>query len=450
MKFEWKKATVAAALMGVAWMPAVAGAQDNPAFECDNQFGDCGTPNMSGGGGGGGGGSILINNTDLGDTYQFADDYDDDGIEDTSDNCPRIENPDQADSDGDGVGDACDNCLGASNEDQSDLDGDSLGDVCDADLDDDGVENGADNCASIPNPDQANLDTDAAGDACDDDIDGDGDPNLSDDCPMKADAAGSQDECFPDADGDGAPDVSDVCPTNFDPDQADLDGDGTGDACDADVDGDGFQNLVDNCAQTPNAAQADLDRDKVGDSCDPQYCFVVFGDESNCLDPEGELTAYTPNVSAQTGEFVPLRLFINRKSQPARYAWEVVSAPTGSSYALRQQSGTVTNSDPFEYRYINGEVPFVVPDVAGEYTIRVTVQTVFEDRLSRELGASSSWESTITVTGDDVDVTEVLGEDVETAAGCSSTSNSSPAGGAGALGLTLLGLLGLRRRREAA
>ena len=46
-------------------------------FECDNNFGDCGTPEQSGGGGGGGG-SVLVTNTDLGDTYQHADDYDDD------------------------------------------------------------------------------------------------------------------------------------------------------------------------------------------------------------------------------------------------------------------------------------------------------------------------------------------------------------------------------------
>ena len=54
-------------------------------FECDNNFGECGTPEQSGGGGGGKG-SVLIANTDLGDTYQHADDYDDDGIEDPSDN----------------------------------------------------------------------------------------------------------------------------------------------------------------------------------------------------------------------------------------------------------------------------------------------------------------------------------------------------------------------------
>ena len=66
-------------------------------YECDNNFGDCGTPNQSGGGGG----SVLIANTDLGDTYQYADDYDDDGIEDPSDNCLRIGNPDQLDRDAD-------------------------------------------------------------------------------------------------------------------------------------------------------------------------------------------------------------------------------------------------------------------------------------------------------------------------------------------------------------
>ena len=88
-------------------------------YECDNNFGDCGTPEQSGGGKGGGG-SVLISNTDLGDTYQSADDYDNDGIEDPSDNCMRVSNYDQVDRDGDGRGDACDNCLTAWNELQDD------------------------------------------------------------------------------------------------------------------------------------------------------------------------------------------------------------------------------------------------------------------------------------------------------------------------------------------
>lgn len=114
-------------------------------YECDNQFGDCGTPQQSGGGGGGGG-SILIANTDLGDTYQNADDYDDDGIEDSSDNCPRIKNPDQLDRDGDGIGDMCDNCLFIFNPAQTNSDGDLYGNECDNDDDNDSIEDYEDIC----------------------------------------------------------------------------------------------------------------------------------------------------------------------------------------------------------------------------------------------------------------------------------------------------------------
>ena len=114
-------------------------------FECDNNFSDCGTPEQSGGGGGGGG-SILIANTDLGDSYQHADDYDDDGIEDPSDNCVRVSNPDQLDRDGDGVGDACDNCLELWNSYQENADGDLFGDFCDEDIDNDQILNVDDEC----------------------------------------------------------------------------------------------------------------------------------------------------------------------------------------------------------------------------------------------------------------------------------------------------------------
>ena len=59
--------------------------QDQPGFECDNNFGECGSPEQSGGGGNGGR-SVLVQATDLGDTYQNADDYDNDGIADNADN----------------------------------------------------------------------------------------------------------------------------------------------------------------------------------------------------------------------------------------------------------------------------------------------------------------------------------------------------------------------------
>ena len=114
-------------------------------IECDNNFGDCGTPEQSGGGGGGKG-SVLIANTDLGDTYQHADDYDDDGIEDPSDNCPRTQNPQQLDRDGDGIGDSCDNCLSIHNPFQENADGDEFGDFCDDDIDGDQILNVYDEC----------------------------------------------------------------------------------------------------------------------------------------------------------------------------------------------------------------------------------------------------------------------------------------------------------------
>jgi hypothetical protein len=79
----------------------------------------CGTPNNNGGGCGCGcGGSILVDYTDIGQTYEQSDDSDHDGIDDALDNCPYVPNPNQADGDGDGVGDVCDNCAGTPNPDQ--------------------------------------------------------------------------------------------------------------------------------------------------------------------------------------------------------------------------------------------------------------------------------------------------------------------------------------------
>ena len=96
-----------------------------------------------------------------------AEDMDGDGVANATDNCPTVFNPvrplddgAQADFDGDGDGDACDVCP---------IDADTT--MCTApnpnDSDNDGVQNSADNCPSEPNPDQADGDMDLKGDLCD-------------------------------------------------------------------------------------------------------------------------------------------------------------------------------------------------------------------------------------------------------------------------------------------
>jgi len=133
------------------------------------------------------------------------------------------------DADNDGVPDSSDNCPDDANSDQGDLDEDNIGDVCDLDIDGDGYDNDVDNCPLVSNVDQEDTDNDGDGDGCDDDDD-----------------------------DDGVPDVDDNCSLMFNEDQSDTDGDGQGDACDGDLDGDGVDNAIDNCENIANSSQNDL------------------------------------------------------------------------------------------------------------------------------------------------------------------------------------------------
>ena len=449
---------LALGVMLFGWTTTAQAEQEDPPYECDNQFGACGTPNQSGGGGGGGGGSILVNNTDLGDTYQTADDYDNDGMEDPQDNCPRTPNIDQGDSDGDGFGDACDNCLGKPNKDQSDIDGDEIGDICDSDKDGDEIANAKDNCAGVPNPvpsdlkSQPDQDGDGVGDACDEDIDGDGMDNLEDPCPANkksVDPGSSDVTCFPDKDGDETPDLDDVCPGLYNPDQADMDDDGLGDMCDPDIEGDGIQNVRDNCPMTANPKQLDSDRDGPeragtdldvgGDACDASFCFVVLGDTANCLDPKAPLKAYSPKLKADTGQTFRLRLYANRRNQPMRFHWKLKSAPEGSQALVDGRKGTVTISTPFEYRYIEDKLPTFTPDKPGEYVFQVDATTVWDDRVSGKVEETASYTTTVTAEGEPVTLHRQAG-------GCSVGGDERPAGGAFWLAAFGLGGLLLRRR----
>lgn len=260
------------------------------------------------------------------------DDFDDDGIVDSQDNCAEVANPDQADADGDGTGEACDrtpngedqdgdgvvdqqdDCAEVADPGQEDADGDGTGDACDAtpngrDRDGDGIPDQIDTCKNDPNPDQTDLDGDGKGDICDNDDDGDKVKDNRDSCPAvanedqaDADGDGIGDACDDDDDNDGVPNDGDNCRLTANPDQTDTDGDGIGDACDEtpegpDTDEDGVPDSRDNCVSTPNADQADIDFDGLGDVCDDDDDNDGFLDaEDNCP------SAYNPDQTDRDGD----------------------------------------------------------------------------------------------------------------------------------------------------
>ena len=124
-----------------------------------------------------------------------------------------------------------------------------------------------------------------------DDVDGDQFCGDVDTCPDEwdpaqadADGDGRGDSCDPcpadpldDADADGVCADADNCPATANVEQTDGDGDGIGEACDGcpldsqnDADGDGRCANVDNCPAAANPGQVDDDGDGVGTACD--YC----------------------------------------------------------------------------------------------------------------------------------------------------------------------------------
>jgi hypothetical protein len=233
-------------------------------------------------------------------------DEDNDGVVDTSDNCPKASNPGQTDTDNDKVGDACDNdddddgvndandnCPKVSNSGQTDTDNDGKGNSCDGDDDNDGVADSNDNCPKVKNGGQVDTDKDAQGDACDTDDDNDGVVDTTDNCrtvknagQADADMDGKGDACEVDNDNDGLIDTEDNCKNVANPEQEDIDGDKVGDACDTDDDEDGIADTGDNCAALANADQLDKNADGIGDACQSDL------DEDGVVDPSDNCPAF--------------------------------------------------------------------------------------------------------------------------------------------------------------
>ena len=225
------------------------------------------------------------------------------------DNCPTISNINQTDIDIDLIGDVCDlcaddfdndidddlfcvgndfkppkiggndNCPIMNNTNQADNDSDLIGNVCDPDDDNDGILDINDNCQFIANPLQEDFEGDGIGDICDPDDDDDTILDVVDNCHFTPNIGQENN------DSDSLGDVCDNCPDDTNEDQNDVDSDTIGDTCDScadDPDNDIDNDLIcvgadfkppktggdDNCPIDYNPSQIDSDDDGQGDACD--------------------------------------------------------------------------------------------------------------------------------------------------------------------------------------
>ena len=123
-----------------------------------------------------------------------------------------------------------------------------------------------------------------------------------------------------------------------------------------------------------------------------------------------------------------------------KYVWTVDRAPRGSKATIAHARGAVAESSPFEYRYAEGEVATFTPDKAGEYTIRLSVTSLFEDAVSHEVEATAQHTLRLVANGGDVDVT------ADDAGGCSAAPGAENGRSALLFALLALGVVGRRRR----
>mgnify|MGYP001558218590 FL=1 len=372
---------------------------DSQQGECAD--GLCGTPKQAGGGDANS--SVLIAGSDIGQTQQFGDDFDEDGIEDAAigedgvarqlDNCPFVYNPLQLDADSDDFGDACDVCPHIPSWLVLDTDDDGAGDECDNDVDGDGVANETDVCQRIADAAQLDTDSDKLGNACDADDDNDGFADIVDFCPLVGSAENNHNDlllsvrdCDTDIDQDGTLDTFDTCITVTNDDQTDSDNYGRCDACDGDIDNDTVPNSIDNCDSDWDISQSDIDGDGVGDVCDDVTCYVLdkrFPED--CLNENAPLTVYAGDVErTRTGDAITLHIRANHGTE-LDYVWNVIKSPDSSVAVPTNQTGTVTHVTKAWFAYKRNAIVTFTPDNAGDYLIGLTVKNRADDSVAYDV-----------------------------------------------------------------
>lgn len=212
----------------------------------------------------------------------YTPDSDGDTVENMTDNCISVSNPNQEDRNYDGIWDACsdddidgiswvhDNCPTISNRDQTDKNVNSIGDACEFDTDSDSIPDGIDNAIHVANADQKDSDIDHIGDIIDN-------CHLYNPDQLDLDKNGAWDVCDRDVlyrktndrDGDSVLDYTDNCDKIANPDQRDDDTDG-------------IWNICDNCIALQNIDQTDTDKNAIWDACEDRDKDGIDGWRDNC------------------------------------------------------------------------------------------------------------------------------------------------------------------------
>lgn len=241
----------------------------------------------------------------------------------------------------DWVGDECDNCVDDPNPDQEDADEDGVGDECD-------------NCVDTPNPEQEDDDGDGVGDNCD---------NCT--------AVPNPDQ-EPDQECDGTPDARDNCPSNFNPNQADYDEDTIGDVCDS--------------CRNFSAYQA-------------EHIYDFSAEESEIFDDDNAYHSWNENSPPSDGPQLDseTEFFTGDYCEDDNDRTFYIYTKTSSGWMKRAQQPFPVNPETIEF-----DMSGYLPDVDGEYKVRIEHSGEFSAHVDMVALGGMSPESAILDGGKDI------------------------------------------------